>query len=1060
MPGATPSTDPVPPAWQTFAFTALAYAAVGWLALGLAVPPSYASPLYPSAGLALAAVLVFGQPALGGVALGAFLVNVVLSASRQQVDMAALVVPVTIAAGSALQAALGAALIRRYVRQPLVLASPREIVRSGALGALVACLVAPSVATLALLGANAVRADQALATWATWWVGDTLGVLIGAPLALTVIGRPRAEWVPRRRTVGVPLALATALLAAATLVVARWDQERAERAFRHDASQLVGDIETRLRKPLHAVQALHSAYLAAGGLDEARLRAALEWWLSQPLELQAGGLSLRVPRSEVPLFVGRVREEGERQYRVFEREGAAAAAQDEDVLAMRLITPREGNASALGVNALSIPAVRDAVLRTRDNGEPAMSAAFELTQAVTGETGFVVYQAVYEGRPTTLAERRARWRGVLFVTVRAEKLFAGAGAGEQAYLRWCLVDTTAGAERQRLAGTAGCGAAPSGGPELVEQLDFGQRSLELRVHADPALLPSRHDSNAWLFSVAGMLSAALLGALLLTVTGRARRIQVAVDARTAELRREVRDRTQAEHALRDSEARLRSLLDNVPLGVMFLDAQGRVVEVNPQLAQMLERPAAQLLQSTWAEISHPEEQAENGREIARLLSGELAVSRRALRLLRGDGGMLWVRVHLTVLRDGEGPPTRLAGAVEDITEHLRLEESQRALHQAEVASRAKSEFVSRMSHELRTPLNAMIGFAQLLGMDRSPALAQHQHDWAGQIQRAGWHLLEMINDTLDLARIESGAVQLVTRPLDLPSLVTASMALVGSAAKSRRVMLQTDFAPTAMAVLGDETRVKQVLTNLLSNAVKYNREGGVVLVSTARQGDAVEVAVRDTGLGMTAEQLAALFQPYNRLGREASGIEGTGIGLVISRRLAELMGGALGVESRAGEGSVFTLRLPAAEEQSISPQSATPEAAAPYHRRLVHYIEDNETNVEVMRGILLQRPQVEMSVSTIGLDGLASVRQRRPDLILLDMQLPDISGLELLRHLKADDDTAGIPVIVVSADATTARMQEALTLGAAHYVTKPLDVARLLRVVDETLEAIETRWGP
>jgi CheY-like chemotaxis protein/anti-sigma regulatory factor (Ser/Thr protein kinase) len=273
------------------------------------------------------------------------------------------------------------------------------------------------------------------------------------------------------------------------------------------------------------------------------------------------------------------------------------------------------------------------------------------------------------------------------------------------------------------------------------------------------------------------------------------------------------------------------------------------------------------------------------------------------------------------------------------------------------------------------------------------------------------------------------------------------------------VQVNTEAASEAATVAGDETRVKQVLTNLLSNAVKYNREGGSVVVSTRRSGDTVEVSVRDTGLGMTPAQVAALFQPYNRLGREHTAIEGTGIGLVISRRLAELMGGALEVSSSAGQGSVFTLRLRAAgtEGGSALPAEETPKK--PYQRRLVHYVEDNETNVEVMRGILLQRPQVRLEVSTIGLDGLSAIRRERPDLILLDMQLPDISGLELLRHIKQDDDVAGIPVIVVSADATTARMQEALTLGAAHYVTKPVDIQRFLKKLDETLEVLETRWG-
>jgi CheY-like chemotaxis protein/nitrogen-specific signal transduction histidine kinase len=400
--------------------------------------------------------------------------------------------------------------------------------------------------------------------------------------------------------------------------------------------------------------------------------------------------------------------------------------------------------------------------------------------------------------------------------------------------------------------------------------------------------------------------------------------------------------------------------------------------------------------------------------------------------------------------------------VQDITEHLRLQSSEQALARAEAANRAKSEFLSRMSHELRTPLNAMIGFAQLLGLDREPALVAHQRDWTQQIQRAGWHLLEMINDTLDLARIESGAVRLNLAPLGLPALVAACRAMVAAPASARQVRITESIDPDAVAVLGDPTRLKQVITNLLSNAVKYNREGGSVTLTAHRVrsgGDWIEIAVADTGLGMSPAQQAALFQPYNRLGREGSGIEGTGIGLVISRRLTELMGGTLEASSAVGQGSIFTLRLPAAAQAEQPVARYTDTSPAPYQQRLVHYVEDNETNVEVMRGVLAQRSQIRMEVSTLGLDGLAAIRSQRPDLILLDMQLPDISGLELLHHIKQDDALAHIPVVVVSADATTLQTQKALTGGALHYVTKPLDVGRFLKIVDDILEGVETRWG-
>jgi len=248
----------------------------------------------------------------------------------------------------------------------------------------------------------------------------------------------------------------------------------------------------------------------------------------------------------------------------------------------------------------------------------------------------------------------------------------------------------------------------------------------------------------------------------------------------------------------------------------------------------------------------------------------------------------------------------------------------------------------------------------------------------------------------------------------------------------------------------------------VSNAVKYNAEGGRVHVaSRVVAPDMVEVSVTDTGMGMTPAQMEELFKPFNRLGRERSALQGTGIGLVISRRLAELMGGSIGVKSLPGEGSSFTLRLP----KAIDPDTiravldGLDSEPAEYHRRIIHYVEDNETNVEVMRGILAQRSQVQMDVSSTGLDGLAAVRTKRPHLILLDMHLPDISGMELLRHLKSDPETASIPVIVVSADALGPQVDAALAAGAARYLTKPVDVADLLAVLDDLLDRMDTSFS-
>jgi PAS domain S-box-containing protein len=1040
-------------AWVVALATAAAYAAVGGLGLVLAEPPGYASPLYPAAGVALAAILAFGRAALPGVLLGSFVVNAALGVLRGQAGLA---LPLVIGAGAALQAGLGAALIRRFVGQPAPLDAPRDIVLAGGLGGLVASTVSASVGVPALLFDGAIGIDAAPATWLTWWAGDSLGVLIGAPLALTLIGRPREDWRGRWRTVGLPMLLALALLAAAVVELDRLDRQRLMATFERGADRLAAEAQARLSTPLHALQALHGAALASGELDDAALREAARWWLAQPIPLQAMGYSAHVALDALPAFEARARAQGLEGFQVFDRDDGAARAIDGEVVALRHVAPAGGNAAALGVNALSIPQARAAILATRRSGQPAATAGFRLTQSTDEETGVVVYQALYRGEPDSEAARMAAFSGVVFVSLRTEAALAGLAPADQTYLRWCLFDPAAPASHRHLAGDADCDAT-----DEVADTDFatrralqlGDRRYELRVGAAVAGVPGQQRETAWLLSLAGLASAALLGALLLTITGHSRRTELAVQAATARLQQHAAERAGAEQALRDSEQRLRSIFDHAPIGMMFLDPGGRLIEGNAQLWRMTGCSHGSLRGRSVLEIVHPDDVARVVRQRRDLFAGDPDPVLEPVRLRRADERELRVRVSAAALRNERGRVVRIVGVLEDITEHLQLQASEDALRRAEAANRAKSDFLSRMSHELRTPLNAMIGFAQLLGMDHEPGLAPHQTAWAQQIQRAGWHLLEMIDDTLDLARMEAGTVPLVLEPLPLAPLVSACRALIEAHAAEHGLTLEERLAADAPAVHGDATRVKQILTNLLSNAVKYNRRGGRIDIGARRAaGGLVEITVADTGLGMTEDQMDGLFQPYNRLGRENSGIEGTGIGLVISRRLAELMGGTLQASSRADAGSTFTLRLPAAEVAATPPADPDTALPAPYEQRLVHYVEDNAINIEVMRGVLALRGQIVLECSALGLDGVAGIRHRRPDLILLDMQLPDVSGLELLRHLKGDDLLAGIPVIVVSADASPPLMEQALTLGAAHYVTKPLDVTQFLKLVDGLLD--------
>ncbi len=1056
------------------AATALAYAIVGLGALLLAGPPGYAAPLYPAAGIGLAACLVYGAPARAGVLLGSLIVEVSLGWLRGGSGLVLLWLPVVIAAGAMLQAALGAALVRRFVGTPVTLDQPREIAWFGLVGAALACTVSPSTATLAMGLAGTLDSAQAFGNWATWWLGDALGVLIGAPLALTLIGEPQEDWRARRRTLGIPMLLALALLGAAMTALERSHHTTESEMFEHQVDLLAAEAQARLQRPLYALQAVRGAVLAAQRVDDETLAGAASWWLRQPWSMRAVGYAERVGAGALPAYEARARSVERSEFHVAQRDDGAALARDGEAVVVRRIEPRAGNASALGVNILSIAAVRGAVLQARDSGEPSASGGFGLAPPAGDATAIVLLQALYDGTPRSAAERRAAFTGVLFVGADVAALLAGlqrAAAGRledaaaAATLHWCLLDTDPAAARPRLAADAPCRDAQPGSELGARRtLDFGGRRVELQVRASRAESPLTHHDQ-WPLMLAGLAGTALFGALLLTVSGHARRTERAVRAATDDLTREIGERDQVEQALRRSEERLRSILDNTPLGVAFLDPHGTLLDANPRLYEMLGAGAEAVRGRNVADIAHPDDRAAMAHDHHELMAGRATVARRQIRIVRSDGSVLHARTVAGALRDDAHRVTHVVAVVEDIEEHLRLEEAERTIARTEAASRAKSEFVSRMSHELRTPLNAMLGFAQLLAHDQEPRLAPRQLAWAEQAQRAGWHLLELINETLDLARIESGSVRLATGAVDLAPLLAGCREMLAGAAGRRRVALREEVAAGLPPAMADATRLQQVLLNLLSNAIKYNREGGAVTVRAApgADGRTLVIAIADTGIGMTPLQLGSLFQPYNRLGRETSGIDGTGIGLVICKRLSELMGGTLDVRSRPGEGSTFTLTLPAApgagsEADAAAADAPAPELVAAYSQRRVLYVEDNETNVEIMRGLLQQRPQIRLDVVTLGLDALEAARRHRPDLILLDMQLPDISGIELLRHFKNDDDVAAVVVIVVSADATPARMQQALTLGAAHYVTKPVDMGRFLALVDEVLDSLETHW--
>ena len=431
-----------------------------------------------------------------------------------------------------------------------------------------------------------------------------------------------------------------------------------------------------------------------------------------------------------------------------------------------------------------------------------------------------------------------------------------------------------------------------------------------------------------------------------------------------------------------------------------------------------------------------------------------------------NGDEFWVELSIVPVADARGWYTHWVSVQRDITARKRAEaELVLAKEAADAANQAKSLFLSRMSHELRTPLNAVLGFGQLLELDD---LTPDQWENVGQIRKGGQHLLMLINEVLEIARVETGELRLSLEPVAVGRVAREALALIQPLADQAGVRLTRRPAPAGRdaadtVVLADPQRLKQILLNLLGNAVKYNKPGGAVEVGWGAGADGVvRLAVTDTGVGIAANLLPRLFTPFDRLGAEASGVEGSGLGLALSKRLAEAMTGTLGVTSVEGRGSTFWVDLPAAAEEADAPSGRHPRPALDAGAALtgtVLYIEDNLANLRLVERILSRRPGVTLLTAMQGRVGWDLARQHRPDLILLDLHLPDMRGDEVLGLVRADPATAATPVAVLSADATPRQVERLLAAGADQYLTKPLDIAEFLRVVDAALHPAAVAAG-
>jgi PAS domain S-box-containing protein len=525
---------------------------------------------------------------------------------------------------------------------------------------------------------------------------------------------------------------------------------------------------------------------------------------------------------------------------------------------------------------------------------------------------------------------------------------------------------------------------------------------------------------------------------------------------TERLNTNICEREKIADALRESEQRLQAVLDNTTAVVCMKDTESRFQLVNRQFEKVFGSTAEEV-RGKDVHALFPVELADVFRE------NDLKVIQARVPLqfeepaLHEDGLHTYLSTKFPLL-DGHGNAQAICTISTDITDRKRFEdELQRAREEADRANHAKSEFLSRMSHELRTPLNAILGFAQILEFEGK---GNGDRESVDQILRAGRHLLELINEVLDISRIESGRLSISTEPVEVSAVIQDCVQLMRLVSEQRHIELKVNLQEVCQRyVVADRQRLKQVMLNLLSNAVKYNRDGGKVIIGCeAGENETSRLKIRDTGYGISPQDMERLFSPFERLEAERTTIEGTGLGLALSKRLVELMGGRIGVKSVPNEGSLFWIELPQTEaplqrlERNGGLSAFDAEGKTDSASKSLLYIEDNLSNLRLIERIFEKRRRIKLFAAMQGEIGLNLARQYRPDLVLLDVNLPDISGAEVLRRLRGEKITCHIPIVVVSADATPRQIDHLMAAGASDYLIKPLDIQKFLDVVEKLLD--------
>lgn len=1042
---------------------ALTYCVVGWLGLKMAIPPGYATLIWPASGVAMSAILIFGRALWPGVAIGAFIVNAAIGMMRLEAAGLPLILSnaLCIAIGSTLQALIGGGIVRARFGTPMRLRSACDIAVMALIFCPLTCMVAPTMGVATLYLNHTIPAAAIDASWATWWAGDLLGVLIVTPVIML---SPWKGWRILWRD--EPIAHYTATMSAVMMVMigstlTAW---KLTSEFVHDRNQASFAVLAREneRALLYRLDAYGRSLDGAAALFAASDEITAQDWRTYVTTLDIGtslpGLSgigyIRPVTAKMAPTFQQAQARRFPGYRI--HPGSSAALRG----IVEQIEPIAANRAAVGLDILVEPRRRSAALRARDTGKATITRRIILVQDAQKRPGFLLLRPLYRpGLPhATVDQRRRAMVAWIYAPFIASRLMDGLTQSQGRSLDIHIFDGPATANDDTIYASA---AKDDHEPRysVTRTLSLMEQTWTVRWTSTAQFEGSVSTSEGWLVLVCGLAISWIFGILALSYIRRETYALRQVTIKTRELMDREAGLQRAIGALEESERHFSALASLSPAGIFRTDDLGFCNFANDAWLKTTGLSRHAVMGVGWMAAIHPHDR-EKIRSQWRSAVSQGLTWRVELRFCHSDGGICWVDLICGPEVDAQGKLIGLIGVGTDITRRKDLEqENETALVRAKQAANAKAVFLANMSHEIRTPMNGVIGFTELLLQDE-PRHAQRAK--LELILESSQSMMELLNDILDFSRIEAGQMALEPEPVDLRKKLHSSVAALHALAERKGLPVSVIVDPALpQMILCDRLRLRQIIVNLLANAIKFTHAGHIAVRAMKLPGDMLRIEVEDTGIGIAHDRQTAIFQLFVQAHeRAAQRHGGSGLGLAICDQLARLMGGHIVLRSNPGEGTIVALQIPlvAAQDEAMAAPAAlcAPVRAAVARRILL--VEDHDIN-QLLVSEMLERLGHDVAIAANGVEAITMVNDAHARglpfaLVLMDLRMPHMDGLTAARTLRRRGHSADrLPIIAISANAYADDIAACLDAGMQAHLAKPVRMGDLQAVLEPWLRA-------